>query len=193
MITVKFSDQVVKNGTPQYYMIIFMNCAVPWNCSQVEHFHHSANVWQLWYHQCERPLEWCTASQVAGSQHSWRSPSGDSEPRIHHGIWECLWYKVDSKKLFLGGQVWDYKLHLPGGMVWGVRVLLTATVMVFGESAVTREVISPSNGKCPPLWLVIGSPFTHYKDDHKGHEYSQAHATYNRIYHVSIIVSTLEK
>ena len=77
--------------------------------------------------------------------------------------------------------------------MWGVRVLLTATVMVFGESAVTREVISPSNGKCPPLWLVIGSPFTHYKDDHKGHEYSQAHATYNRIYHVSIIVSTLEK
>ena len=52
-------------------------------------------------------------------------------------------------------------MRLPQGSVWGPMVLLMATVTVLGPSVLTISVTSPSNGRWPPLWVVIRIPFTH--------------------------------
>ncbi len=56
-------------------------------------------------------------------------------------------------------------VDLPGGMVVGLRVLLTAMVIRFAVSDFTRLVKSPSKGKCPPLCSINCTPFTHYNKE----------------------------
>ena len=53
---------------------------------------------------------------------------------------------------------------LPGGRVFGVNVLFTATDIKFDPPYFNACVTSASKGKCPPSWLIIFSPFTYYKN-----------------------------
>ena len=48
--------------------------------------------------------------------------------------------------------------------------MLMATVTVLGTPGLTMPVMSPSNGRWPPLWVVISIPFTHCKEGEEGKE-----------------------
>lgn len=56
----------------------------------------------------------------------------------------------------------------PGGSVWGVRVLLRATVMRHREPGLpcTTLLMSASKGRCPPSCSTTCTPFTHCKEKH---------------------------
>ena len=69
---------------------------------------------------------------------------------------------------------------LPGGRVWGVRVLLTATVTQLAWPNFRYGLTISSKGRCPPSWCITCWPFTHCQRDHVIYRTEQNRTEQNR-------------
>ena len=60
---------------------------------------------------------------------------------------------------------------VPGGKVSGVNVLFTATVILLCCPYFSPDVMSASNGKCPPSWVTTCCEFNHWNYKTSLHTY----------------------